>query len=55
MMVATEFKCQGLELDFPVVGWDCDLLWNGDTWVTKAGTGLAKDARQLRLNSYRVS
>lgn len=54
LMVATEFQCQGLELDFPIVGWDSDLLWDGDTWVTKAGRSHAKDARQLRLNSYRV-
>ena len=52
--VATEFSCQGLELDFPIVGWDTDLLWSGKDWVTSVGRSKAHDARQLRLNSYRV-
>ena len=48
--VATEFSCQGLELDFPIVGWDTDLLWSGKDWVTSVGRSKAHDARQLRLN-----
>jgi len=53
--VATEFSCQGLELDFPIVGWDTDLVWDGVQWHTKVGrSSKAHDARQLRLNSYRV-
>jgi hypothetical protein len=52
--VATEFSCQGLELDFPIVGWDTDLVWNGSEWLVKSGRTKAHDARQLRLNSYRV-
>jgi len=52
--VATEFSCQGLELDFPIVGWDTDLAWDGREWFTKPGRSKAHDARQLRLNSYRV-
>jgi hypothetical protein len=52
--VATEFSCQGLELDFPIVGWDTDLIWDGREWFAKSGRTKAHDARQLRLNSYRV-
>lgn len=52
--VATEFSCQGLELDFPIVGWDTDLSWNGSGWVIISSRSRAHDARQLRLNSYRV-
>jgi DUF2075 family protein len=28
--VATEFSCQGLELDFPLVAWGDDLKWDGE-------------------------
>ncbi len=52
--VATEFSCQGLELDFPIVGWDTDLVWNGKEWATSVVRSKAHNARQLRLNSYRV-
>ncbi len=52
--VATEFACQGLELDFPIVGWDSDLLWDGRSWASKAGRTKARDPHKLRINSYRV-
>ena len=53
--VATEFQCQGLELDLPIVCWDDDLLWD-DGWKTKKTTrrSKVKDPHTLRLNSYRV-
>ena len=53
--VATEFSCQGLELDFPVVAWGSDLKWNGETWISppQPRSG-AHDPHQLRINSYRV-
>jgi hypothetical protein len=53
--VATEFACQGLELDFPIVCWGEDLAWCGGEWkrFTKASKGV-HDPHQLRLNSYRV-
>ena len=49
----TEFQCQGLELDLPVVCWGDDLLWEG-RWVASRRTLKARDSAQLRLNSYRV-
>ena len=51
--VATEFQCQGLELDFPIVCWGDDLLWE-DKWKTFSTRSKAKDPHNLRLNSYRV-
>ena len=53
--VATEFQCQGLELDFPIVCWGRDLWWDGKRWVSPpTRRSKAKDPHQLRLNSYRV-
>lgn len=53
--VATEFSCQGLELDFPIICWGDDLLWNDASWKSrKSRKGKAKDPHRLRLNNYRV-
>ena len=52
---ATEFQCQGLELDLPVVGWGVDLHWNGEAWQSPPQRrSHARDPHKLRLNSYRV-
>jgi hypothetical protein len=52
---ATEFQCQGLELDLPIVGWGVDLHWNGQTWQSPPQRrSQAHDPHLLRLNSYRV-
>jgi hypothetical protein len=50
----TEFQCQGLELDLPIICWGNDLRWEQQTWRSYARTARARDAHQLRLNSYRV-
>ncbi|WP_169911107.1 DNA/RNA helicase domain-containing protein [Evansella clarkii] len=52
--VATEFSCQGLELDLPIVCWDADLIRENEVWEAKVSTKGAKNTKQLRLNSYRV-
>jgi DUF2075 family protein len=53
--VATEFACQGLELDLPIVGWGEDLVWDGQGWRSAPSPrSQAKDLHRLRLNSYRV-
>ncbi|NEQ31605.1 MAG: DUF2075 domain-containing protein [Leptolyngbya sp. SIO4C5] len=52
--VVTEFSCQGLELDFPIIGWGDDLLWNGQAWITRTRQRNVKDPLRLRRNSYRV-
>ena len=51
--VATEFQCQGLELDYPIVGWGRDLRWVDDKWKTPRTTSRnqAKDPHRLRMNS----
>lgn len=52
---ATEFQCQGLELDLPVVGWGVDLHWDGKAWRSPVPRrSEATNPHQLRLNSYRV-
>ena len=57
--VVTEFACQGLELDLPIVCWGEDMVWNGSRWdvyVAKRGKAESdiKDALDYRINSYRV-
>lgn len=50
----TEFSCQGLELDFPIVGWGDDLIWQKGNWLTLTRQKNVRNPLQLRLNSYRV-
>jgi len=55
--VATEFQCQGLELDLPIVCWADDLAWGEHGWAMrpiKRKQALVRDPRRLRLNAYRV-
>jgi DUF2075 family protein len=53
--VVTEFGCQGLELDFPIVCWGGDLHWAENTWNSPVQRrSKAKDPHALRVNSYRV-
>jgi hypothetical protein len=53
--VATEFACQGLELDFPIVAWGNDLTWKDRQWHSLPQLrSKAHDPHQLRINSYRV-
>lgn len=51
----TEFGCQGLELDLPVLAWGDDMVWEGNSWrkYTRQQKDV-EDPNQLRLNSYRV-
>jgi DUF2075 family protein len=52
----TEFQCQGLELDLPIVAWADDYKWESNKWTTKASRSKysIKDPFQLRMNVYRV-
>lgn len=54
--LATEFACQGLELDFPIVCWGDDVVWSNERWATRPPgfRSQARDPHQLRINSYRV-
>jgi len=53
--VITEFQCQGLEVDLPVVCWGDDFYWQ-DGWVMRPARRqkLVRDPFQLRTNAYRV-
>jgi hypothetical protein len=56
---ATQFACQGLELDLVGLCWGGDLIWNG-RWQNRKFSGskwqnpTGRDARDFRLNTYRV-
>jgi len=52
--VVTEFSCQGLELDFPIVCWGNDLYWENNKWTSKITRSKAHNPHKLRINSYRV-
>ena len=51
--VVTEFACQGLELDMPIVAWDTDFTYN-TKWNDNFPNNKAKNSLELRKNSYRV-
>ena len=54
-VAVSEFGCQGLELDMPLVCWGPDLLWQENSWKTKFRKSFqVRDPHRLRLNSYRV-
>lgn len=55
----TEFGAQGLELDAALLAWGTDLRLEGGVWSNARAAGyqrrsLVRDARQLRINAYRV-
>ncbi len=57
-MPATEFACQGLELDSVGLCWGGDLLWQG-AWAARSFRGTkwqktSADTRIYTLNTYRV-
>ena len=57
---ATEFKAQGLEVDWACVAWDADLRYSGGGWTHRQFRGTrwvsinAEDRRRYRENAYRV-
>ncbi len=52
--IISEFDCQGLELDMPVLIWAKDFLRNGSGWVLDKKNPKFNDPLQIKLNSYRV-
>lgn len=50
----SEFECQGLELDMPVLIWAKDFLRNGSGWLLDKKNPKFNDPLQIKLNSYRV-
>lgn len=54
-MAISEFDCQGLELDMPIVCWGTDMTWNGRDWdLFQKDEPADSDANTYRKNSYRV-
>lgn len=54
-ITVSEFECQGLEIDMPIVGWGTDMLWNGNGWSKYIAKEPAdSEANTYRINSYRV-
>ena len=54
-VTVSEFDCQGLEVDMPIVGWGADMLWEGSGWSRyKASEPVDSDENTYRINSYRV-
>lgn len=51
--VATEFACQGLEIDMPILAWEADWIYENG-WRDMKPNKNAKDSNKLRMNSYRV-
>jgi DUF2075 family protein len=52
---ATEFECQGLELDFSILVWGDDFIFDGKWWNFKMNTtNKINDPHQIRKNAYRV-
>lgn len=47
----SEFDCQGLEIDMPIIGWGDDIQWKGNRWIA---LGDNQDDIAYRINSYRV-
>ena len=54
--VVTEFGCQGLELDLPIVCWGNALIWSGHGWWIRPVRSRyeMQNPDQLRRNAYRV-
>lgn len=50
----TEFQCQGLELDLPLIGWGGDLLWQDGWYVPSGVRKRVKDPFGITQNVYRV-
>ena len=52
----TEFDCQGLEIDLPIVCWGDDAIWQQDGWVLRPRRRKYPIERpeELLVNSYRV-
>ena len=47
----SEFDCQGLEIDMPIIGWGDDIRWGESSWMPSGST---QDEKDYRINSYRV-
>lgn len=54
-VAATEFQCQGLELDMPIVGWGLDFVRTQGRWLLPPrARATTRDPLQITKNAYRV-
>ena len=56
-VAASEFECQGLEIDWTLLCWGSDLLWRDNSWRSRRFVGKRWQADKqidLALNRYRV-
>ena len=55
-MPVTEFQCQGLEIDLPIVCWGSDFRWDGTAWARRPIKRRypQDNPNQLLENAYRV-
>jgi hypothetical protein len=54
-LAVSEFGCQGLELDLPLLCWGPDLTWDGSRWAARfRKSPQIHDPQRLRINAYRV-
>jgi Uncharacterized conserved protein (DUF2075) len=54
-VAATEFQCQGLELDMPIIGWGDDLTWAATEWRERPKVRRrVHNPLQITKNAYRV-
>jgi hypothetical protein len=55
-LAVSEFGCQGLELDLPIMLWGPDIVWSEGVWNLgrHRKNPKVRDQRRLRLNAYRV-
>ena len=54
-IAVSEFDCQGLEVDMPIIGWGSDMIWSGNGWSKfKPDEAADSETNSYRKNSYRV-
>jgi len=52
--LATEFQCQGLEIDGALIAWGSDLIYSGNEWIPYTKRARTINPGQIRINAYRV-
>lgn len=52
--MASEFDCQGLEIDMPIVCWGEDLIYKNGDWIKYTQDKKLENPHRIRINSYRV-
>ena len=48
----SEFDCQGLEVDMPIIGWGDDIKWGGTEWIPSGSTKMIKIIESIVIVYY---